>query len=163
MGFEIRIEKTWVWLKSLTNEKLEWLTILEIILHKKLIHTSQLSTLRLKDVYFFNVKFNQFKWELNLSRFWTSFVRSMLEWWNLSRSKPPTQREINKVNNVVWAIVKRIVHLLEENDDFDNNFFYTPLGSLLEPISMEIEKCMWIDIGIKHSQILLTYHKRIVH
>jgi hypothetical protein len=60
----------------------------------------------------------------------------------MSRSKPPTQREINKVNNVVWAIVKRIVRLLEKDDDFDNNFFYTPLRSPLEPISMEIEKCM---------------------
>jgi hypothetical protein len=60
----------------------------------------------------------------------------------MSQSKPPTQREINKVNNVVWAIVKHIVHLLEEDDDFDNNLFYTPLGSLLEPIFMKIEECM---------------------
>jgi hypothetical protein len=60
----------------------------------------------------------------------------------MSQSKPPTQREINKVNTVVWAIVKHIVHLSEEDDDFDNNFFYTPLGSSLEPIFMEIEECM---------------------
>jgi hypothetical protein len=28
---------------------------------------------------------------------------------------------------------------------------------------MEIEECMWIDIGKRHLRILLTYHERIVH
>jgi hypothetical protein len=28
---------------------------------------------------------------------------------------------------------------------------------------MEIEECMWIDIGKRHSWILLTYHEKIVH
>jgi hypothetical protein len=69
MGFEIRIDFFLVWLKSLTNQKLERLEILKIILHKKLIHIFQLSTLRLKDVYSFSVKFNQFKQELNLTSF----------------------------------------------------------------------------------------------
>jgi len=43
----------------------------------------------------------------------------------MSQNKPPTQRKINKVHNVVWATVKHIAHSLEEEiDDSNNNFFY---------------------------------------
>ncbi len=139
MGFKIWIEIFWVWLKSLMNEKLKRLAILEIILHEKSIHISQLSTLGLKDVYSFNVKFNQFKWKLNLSRFWTSFVHSTLKWWKMFWSRPPTQRKINKVNNVVWAIVKHIVHLLEKDDDFDNNFITQLLEVHHNPSSWKLK------------------------
>jgi hypothetical protein len=55
----------------------------------------------------------------------------------MSQNKLVIQIEINKVHNVVRTAIKRIVHSLEEDDDFDNNFFYTLVRSLSEPISME--------------------------
>jgi hypothetical protein len=80
------------------------------------------------------------------------------------QSKPPIQREINKVHNVVWATIKCIAcSLEEENDDSNNDFFYTPLRSPSKPIYVEIKEHMQIDNGIKHSRILLTYDERIMH
>jgi hypothetical protein len=82
----------------------------------------------------------------------------------MSRSKPPIQKEINKIHNVVWTTIKCIAHSLEEKDvDPDNDFFYTPARSLLEPISMKTKEHMQSDSGIKCSRILLTYDKKIMH
>jgi hypothetical protein len=56
----------------------------------------------------------------------------------MSQNKLAIQIEINKVHNVVQTTIKRIVRSLEEeDDDFDNNFFYTLARSLSKPISME--------------------------
>ncbi len=64
----------------------------------------------------------------------------------------------------MWTIIKCITHSLEEKDvDFDNDFFYTPPRSLLKPISMKTKEHMQSDSGIRHSRILLTYDKKIMH
>lgn len=80
-------------MKCLTNEKLEWLEILEIILHKELIHISQPSTLGLKDVYSFNVKLNQFKWELHLNRFWTLCALNIVVMENVSKQATHSEKD----------------------------------------------------------------------
>jgi hypothetical protein len=81
----------------------------------------------------------------------------------MSRSKPPIEKEINKVHNVVWATIKCIDHSLEEKDvNSDNDFFYTRLGSLSKPIFVETKEHMQSDSGVRCSQILLTYDKKIV-
>jgi hypothetical protein len=80
-------------MKCLVNEKFEWLEILEIILHKELIHISQPSTLRLKDVYSFNVNFNQFKQEPHLNRFWTLCAFNTIVMENVSKQATHSKRD----------------------------------------------------------------------
>lgn len=72
------------------------------------------------------------------------------------------QREVDRICKSVWKTIKCIGSLLEvENDDFDNDFFYTPPSSLSEPIFTKLQNCLDVDYGRRHSHILLNYHLKI--
>jgi hypothetical protein len=54
---------------------------------------------------------------------------------DFSKAKRLTQREKNCIDKNVWEIVKCIATFLKvEDDDFDNELFYTSLSCLSEPI-----------------------------
>jgi hypothetical protein len=58
--------------------------------------------------------------------------------------------------------MKCIGALLEaEDDDSDNDLFYTPCSNPSKPISTELEAQMAIDHGRRCSCILLYYHLKI--
>lgn len=48
-----------------------------------------------------------------------------------------SQKEVDCINNHIWETIKCIGDSLEaEDDDFDNDRFYTPPSSPFKPISM---------------------------
>ncbi len=74
-----------------------------------------------------------------------------------------TDREFNRINNIIWETSKCFLNALEvENDDLDFEFFYTPPESPSQPISTKLESSMNEDHGRRRSQILLDAHEAIV-
>ncbi len=51
---------------------------------------------------------------------------------------------------------------MEEKNDLDNEFFYTPLENPSKPVLKMIEKQMKLDISIKQSRTSLDNHGWIV-
>ncbi len=57
--------------------------------------------------------------------------------------KPLIQIEVTKVNNVIWETLKYFAVALEDDeDDLDDDKFYTPLTSPSEFIFEETEFCI---------------------
>jgi hypothetical protein len=72
------------------------------------------------------------------------------------------QKEVDRTNDHVWEIVKRMGDSLEvEDDDFENDLFYTPPSSPFEAIFVELEEHLVVDCGKRHSCILLDKHLQI--
>lgn len=67
-------------------------------------------------------------------------------------------------NNVIWETLKRCAIALEDEDnDSNDNKFYTPPTSPLESIYEKTESCMQADCGVWNSRILLIAHANTVH
>jgi hypothetical protein len=72
------------------------------------------------------------------------------------------QKEVDSTNDCVWKIVKHMGDLLEvEDDDFENDLFYTPPSSPSKPIFVELEEHLVVNRGKRRSCILLDKHLQI--
>lgn len=77
-------------------------------------------------------------------------------------SRHLSQKEVDYINNRVWETIQCISDSLEvDDDDFKNNFFYSPPSSPLKPIFVELEECLVVDYGKRRSCILLDKHLQI--
>jgi hypothetical protein len=73
-----------------------------------------------------------------------------------------SQKEVDRINKSVWETIKRIGSSLGvEDDDSNNDTFYTPPSSHLQLISVELQNYLDVDRGRRHSCILLDYHLKI--
>lgn len=73
-----------------------------------------------------------------------------------------SQKEVDCFNKSVREAIKCIGSSLGvEDDDSNNDIFYTPLSNPLEPIFVELQNCLDVDRGRRHSCILLDYHLKI--
>jgi hypothetical protein len=69
---------------------------------------------------------------------------------------------VDYINNHVWETIKCIGDSLEvDDDDFKNDFFYSPPSSPLKPIFAELEECLVVDYGKRRSCILLDKNLQI--
>jgi hypothetical protein len=58
------------------------------------------------------------------------------------------RKEVVCTSDHVWEIVKRMGDSLEvEDDDFENNLFYTPPSSPSKPIFTKLEERLVVDCG----------------
>jgi len=81
-----------------------------------------------------------------------------------AKRKPLTKRKVTKVNNVIWETLKQCAIALEdEDDDSNNNKFYTLPTSPLKSIYEETKSRMQVDYGVWNSKILLATHENIMH
>jgi hypothetical protein len=73
-----------------------------------------------------------------------------------------SQKEVDHFNKSVWETIKCIGSSLGvEDDDSNNDIFYMPPNNPLKPISVELQNCLDVDRGRRHSCILLDYHLKI--
>lgn len=73
-----------------------------------------------------------------------------------------TQRQKDCINKNVQETIKCIAASLEvENDNFDNDLFYTPPSSLSEPISNGLEAHLHVNQARRWSCIIFNVHLNI--
>jgi hypothetical protein len=74
------------------------------------------------------------------------------------------QKEVDHISNHIWEIVKCIGDSLEvEDDDFENDIFYTPPNSPFEPIFAQLEEHLVVNRGRRRSCIFWDKHMQICY
>ncbi len=75
-----------------------------------------------------------------------------------------SQIEVDCISKSVWEAITWIGSSLEsEDDDSNNDIFYTPLSSHLKPIFVKLENHLHVNHGKRRSCILLDYHLKIFY
>ncbi len=79
------------------------------------------------------------------------------------KGKCMNDKEFKWIEKAIWETSKRILNSLEARiTNLDLKFFYTPLKTPPQPISMELESHMNEDCGRRPLNILLDIHETIV-
>jgi uncharacterized RmlC-like cupin family protein len=69
---------------------------------------------------------------------------------------------VDHISNRIWEIVKWIGDSLEvEDDESNNDLFYTPPSSPSKPINVELEEHLIVDHARRHSCIMFENHLKI--